>query len=215
MQRVARERAGQKIERTWQANPGQVWEEAEFWIDLSVRMDPDGRLGIKQWFESPYREGETITIDEYFRWIFENSVPGLPEKAAEEGLSPLEWMRKYGAFEVSNDCYRPFEEDVPGEGLHEDASGLLLDDSGKAVGLRVEGEAKVGFATPTKRLELFSPTLSEWGWPEQEYVLPWTLESHVHPSKIDRDKGEMLLLPTFRLPTLIHTRSANAFAERV
>ena len=210
VQRVARERAGQKIERTWQANPGQVWEEAEFWIDLSVRMDPDGSLGIKQWFESPYREGETITIDEYFRWIFENSVPGLPEKAAEEGLSPLEWMRKYGAFEVSRNRYRPFEEDVSSVGLSEDELGLLRDDSGKAVGLRVEGEAKVGFATPTKRLELFSPTLSDWGWPEQEYVLPWTLESHVHPSKIDRAKGEMLLLPTFRLPTLIHTRSANA-----
>jgi anaerobic selenocysteine-containing dehydrogenase len=32
----------------------------------------------------------------------------------------------------------------------------------------------------------------------------------VHPDTIDRANGEMLLLPTFRLPTLIHTRSANA-----
>jgi anaerobic selenocysteine-containing dehydrogenase len=41
-------------------------------------------------------------------------------------------------------------------------------------------------------------------------VIPWALKSHVHPSEIDRSNGEMLLLPTFRLPTLIHTRSANA-----
>jgi len=40
-------------------------------------------------------------------------------------------------------------------------------------------------------------------------VLPWTLESHVHPNHIDRSQGEMILLPNFRLPTLIHTRSAN------
>src|SRR5690606_29977191 len=40
--------------------------------------------------------------------------------------------------------------------------------------------------------------------------IPWTLRSHVHPDEIDVQKGEMLLLPNFRLPTLIHTRSANA-----
>ena len=28
--------------------------------------------------------------------------------------------------------------------------------------------------------------------------------------KLDRDRGEMALLPTFRLPTLIHTRSGNS-----
>jgi hypothetical protein len=65
-----------------------VWEEDEWWINLSVRMDPDGRLGIRQWFESPYRDGEIITVEEYYRWIFENSVPGLPETAAQEGLTP-------------------------------------------------------------------------------------------------------------------------------
>ena len=46
-------------------------------------------------------------------------------------------------------------------------------------------------------------------WSEQEYVIPWTLKSHVHPDAIDREAGEMVLLPNFRLPTLIHTRSAN------
>jgi len=178
VRRIAMERAGKTVRRTYEANPGEVWEEAEFWIDLSVAMDPDGSLGIRQWFESPYREGEVYTIDEYFRWIFENSVPGLPEAAAAEGLKPLAYMRKYGAFEVSKDRYNLQETE--------------------------------GFKTPSGKLEFFSPTLSEWGWPEQQHVIPWTLESHVSPANIDLSKGEMLLLPTFRLPTLIHTRSANA-----
>jgi anaerobic selenocysteine-containing dehydrogenase len=192
VRRVAMERAGIAVDRTWEANPGEVWEEAEFWIDLSVKMDPDGSLGIKQWFESPYRPGEVVTIDEYFRWIFENSVPGLPEAAAKEGLTPLAYMRKYGAFEVVRDDFRPYERDV---------------DEG---GVEVDGVRCKGFETPSRKLELYSPTLAEWGWREQEYVIPWPLESHVSPRNLDRERGEMLLLPTFRLPNLIHTRSANA-----
>jgi hypothetical protein len=42
-----------------------------------------------------------------------------------------------------------------------------------------------------------------------ERVVPWPLASHVSPESIDRASGEMVLLPNFRLPTLIHTRSAN------
>ena len=37
-----------------------------------------------------------------YGWIFDNSVPGLPEASAAEGLTPLEYMRRYGAFEISN-----------------------------------------------------------------------------------------------------------------
>ncbi len=38
--------------RSYDYNPGEVWEENEFWIDLSWRIDPDGRLGVREWFES-------------------------------------------------------------------------------------------------------------------------------------------------------------------
>ena len=79
-------RQGKELEFTYQANPGEVWEEDEFWIELSWRIDPEGKLGVKEHFLSPYREGEKLTIDEYYRFIFER-VPGLPEKAAEEDLS--------------------------------------------------------------------------------------------------------------------------------
>ena len=236
VRRVAMERAGRKVRFTYEANPGEVWEENEFWIELSARMDPDGSLGIRQWFESPYRPGEIITVEEYYRWIFENSVPGLPEAAAQEGLTPLEYMRKYGVFEVKQENYTPYEREVAAseprgeteaakpngstpsqasmaglraQGFDIDERGRILKD-GQAVGVMVDGEAKVGFNTPSRKLEFFSATLYDWGWTEREYTIPWVLKSHVHPDHIDREKGEMLLLPNFRLPTLIHTRSANA-----
>ncbi len=209
VQRVAAERLGRKVQFTYETNPGEVWEENEFWIQLSAAMDPDGELGVKQHFMSPYREGEIITVDEYYQWIFENSVPGLPEVAAAEGLKPLEYMRKYAAFEVTKDNYVPYEKGISADGAKTDDQGRLIKD-GSVVGVMVDGQAKAGFTTPSRKMEFFSPTMKDWGWPEKEYTLPWTLKSHVHPDNIDRAKGEMLLLPNFRLPTLIHTRSANA-----
>lgn len=222
VRRVAMERAGIKVDFTYQANPGEVWEENEFWIQLSARFDPDGSLGIRQYFESPYRPNEIITVDEYYQWIFENSVPGLPEAAAKEGLTPLAYMRKYGVFEVKKENYAPYEkiigkivngnlmeDDLPITNYAIDNNDRVLKDN-QVVGINIDGEVKVGFDTPSRKLEFFSETLSQWGWAEKENVIPWVLKSHVHPDNIDREKGEIILLPNFRLPTLIHTRSANA-----
>lgn len=86
--REAARRRGEEIHHTYETNPGEVWEDDEFFIELSWRIDPDGSLGIRHHFESPYEPDEKLTVDEYYRWIFENAVPGLPEKAAEEGLTP-------------------------------------------------------------------------------------------------------------------------------
>src|SRR5260370_14066 len=45
-----------------------------------------------------------------------------------------------------------------------------------------------------------------WGWPE--HALPGYIRSHVHPAELA--PGQVVLLSTFRLPTQIHTRSANS-----
>ena len=111
--RAARERTGETITDTRQVNPGEVWEENEFWIELSWRIDPDGSLGLRQYHESRARPGEKLTVDEYYGWMFEHSVPGLPERAAAEGLTPLEWMRRYGAFEISHGQGAVHEQEVP------------------------------------------------------------------------------------------------------
>jgi anaerobic selenocysteine-containing dehydrogenase len=188
--RVARGKKGEKIGLTHESNPGEVWEESEFWIALSWKIDPDGSLGIRQFFESPYRPGEKITVDEYYGWIFENSVPGLPAAASAESLTPLQYMRKYGVFQVDKVAYSKGHEQV----VDESAPGVIVDDIRRA-----------GFNTPSRKLEFYSPTLAAWGWPE--HAIPNYSPGHVYWRDLDRSANEFDLLPNFRLPTLIHTRS--------
>ncbi len=227
--REARRRAGEPVSDTRSVNPGEVWEENEFWIELSWRIDPDGSLGIRRWFESKVQPGQKLSVDEYYAYIFEHSVPGLPEAAAAAGLSPLDYMRRYGSFEICRDVgplhERPLDpEDLEGAVVAPDgriyspaarrpspnAAPLPApgpDAAGRrAVGVQVDGRACLGFPTPSGRLEFYSKTLAEWGWPEQ--AVPGYLRSHVHPDKLK--PGEMPLIPTFRVPVQIHTRSANA-----
>jgi len=213
--RIALEKQGKKFTTTYEAHEvagiGQVWEEDEFWIELSWRVDPDGSLGIRKYFESPYEAGKKMTVDDYYRWIFENSVPGLPEAAAKQGLQPLEYMRKYGAFLVEDNVYKVHETGIKSTDLADattDPNTNVIIKNGTALGVEVDGKACVGFPTPSRKLEFFSKTLKDWKWPE--YSIPGYIKSHVHPENIDLNAGEMLLLPTFRLPTLIHTRSGNA-----
>lgn len=213
--RVALERQGKRFATTYEAHEaagiGQVWEEDEFWIELSWRVDPDGSLGIRKYFESPYEPGKKLTVDDYYRWIFENSVPGLPEAAAKQNLKPLEYMRKYGAFLIEDNTYRVHETGLKSSDLIDattDATTNIVAKNGAVLGVEVDGKACVGFPTPSRKLEFYSRTLKEWKWPE--YAIPGYIKSHVHSDGIDVNAGEMLLLPTFRLPTLIHTRSGNA-----
>ena len=86
--------------RTFEYNPGEVWEENEFWVDLSWKIDPDGSLGIREWFQSPDDAEKPLSVDEYYGKMFENEVPGLAEAAAEAGETPLEYMRNRSAFAV-------------------------------------------------------------------------------------------------------------------
>jgi anaerobic selenocysteine-containing dehydrogenase len=213
--RVALEKAGRKFASTLEAHReaglGEVWEEDEFWIELSWRIDPDGAMGIRKYFESPYRAGEKLTVEEYYRWIFEHSVPGLPSAAAAEGLAPLEYMRKYGAFLIDEDRYGAHEKKLSAaelEGAEIDLASGVVFKNGAAIGVRGDDADRAGFPTPSRKLEFFSRTLKDWKWPE--CAIPGYVKSHVHRDEIDPARGEMLLLPTFRLPTLVHTRSGNA-----
>ena len=213
--RVELERQGKKFNSTYEAHReaglGEVWEEDEFWIELSWRIDPEGKLGIRKYFESPYRPGEKLAIDEYYRWIFENSVPGLPEAAQAEGLSPLEYMRKYGAFQIEGDCYGLHATELTSAelaGSATDSDTSVISKNGAPIGVSVDGKPYRGFPTPSRKLEFYSKTLKDWKWPE--YTVPTYIKSHVHRDNINFERNEMLLLPTFRLPTLIHSRTGNA-----
>ena len=227
--RAARERLGESVSDTREANPGEVWEENEFWIDLTWRIDPDGDLGIRSFFESRARPGTKLGIDEYYGWMFENSVPGLPDAAAREGITPLEYMRRYGAFEVAARTGALHEDPVPDaehEDVRVDADGRAFTrapkpdspnvvplpvvdgdaDGRRRLGVEVDGRILRGFPTPSGRLEFWSRTLAEWGWPE--LATPGYTRSHIHRENLEAD--QMVLISTFRVPIQIHTRSANA-----
>jgi anaerobic selenocysteine-containing dehydrogenase len=229
VKKAARQREGEEVNDTREVNPGEVWEENEFWMELTWRIDRDGSLGIRQFVESKKLPGTRLSVDEYYEWIFDNSVPGLPEKAAAEGLTPLGFMRRYGAFEVKQRVGAIYEEPVGEEELEdvrEDARGRVFtrtakpaspnvvpvpspdgdDDGRRLVGVKVGDEIKRGFPTPSGKLEFFSRTMSDWGWPE--FALPTYIKSHVHPDNLE--DGQTILISTFRLPVQIHTRSANA-----
>ena len=227
--RVARGRMGEDITDTRDVNPGEVWEENEFWLELTWRIDPDGSLGLRGFFESRETPGEKLTLDEYYGYMFEHSVPGLPEAAAAEGITPLEYMRRYGAFEIDSKIGPVYERAVPDEELKDvavDEMGRVFtrapkppspnavgfppldgDAEGRRrVGVRVDGEILAGFPTPSGRLEFWSGTLRQWGWPE--LALPGYVKSHVHPDSLEPD--QMVLISTFRVPVQIHTRSGNS-----
>ena len=167
-------REGSEVEFTHEVNPGSVWEEDEFWIELSWRID-DGTMGIREHFMSPYREGEKITVEEYYQYTFEH-VPGLPEAAEKEGLTALDYMRTHGAFLIESSVYS----------VHE----------------------KEGWPTPSGKQEFYSETMIEFGYPEHS-IPHYRINSHVHPSKL-QEEDAYCLLPNFRLPQHIHSRSANA-----
>ncbi|NUQ23279.1 MAG: molybdopterin-dependent oxidoreductase [Saprospiraceae bacterium] len=208
--REAARRVGKEVTFTYETNPGEVWEEDEFWIELSWRMDPDGSLGIRKHFISPYRPGEKISIDEYYRFVFEHTK-GLPEAAAKEGLDALEYMRKYGAFVVEEHAYNKHLDELSAaqlEGSETDPATQIIRKNGKDIGIMLNGKAVVGFPTPSRKNEFYSQTMSDWKWPE--YTIPTYIKSHIHESEMDREKGDFPLVPTFRIPTLIHSRSGNA-----
>ncbi|MEV4709615.1 molybdopterin dinucleotide binding domain-containing protein [Actinoplanes sp. NPDC049316] len=227
--RTARQRTGQQITDTRQSNPGEVWEENEFWIELSWRIDPDGSLGIRRFHESKQHPGEKLTVDEYYGWIFDNSVPGLPEAASAQSLTPLEYMRRYGAFEIRSGIGPIHEEPIPDtdlEDVAQDPYGRVYtraaataspnvvpmgtpepDAAGRRpVGVVVDGVIRRGFPTPSGKLEFYSRTLAAWGWRAES--VPGYERSHIHPLAMDAD--QMVLISTFRLPTQIHTRGGNA-----
>jgi anaerobic selenocysteine-containing dehydrogenase len=168
-------RQGNDVEFTYEVNPGEVWEEDEFWNELSHRIDPDGSMGIKKYFMSPNKPEEKMSIDDYYQYIFER-VPGLSQTAEEEGLSELEYMRRHGAYQIEDATYNKHE--------------------------------KEGWPTPSGKQEFYSETMIEFGYPE--HAIPhYKIKSHVHPENLQGD-DEFCLLPNFRLPMHIHSRSANA-----
>jgi hypothetical protein len=114
--RVAMERMGQKVASpTWEANPGEVWEESEFWIELSWRIDPDGSLGIRRCSSRPTGPARSSRSTSTTSGSSRTPCRACPKRRLREGLTPLEYMRKYSAFKVVEDgVYRTHEQKLTG-----------------------------------------------------------------------------------------------------
>jgi anaerobic selenocysteine-containing dehydrogenase len=120
-------------------------------------------------------------------------------------------MRKYGAFEVERHTYNKHQKLLSKEQMKDavvDETTGIISKNGKNIGVMVDGKPMVGFPTPSRKNEFYSQTMVDWKWPE--YATPTYIKSHIHPEKLDQESGEYCLVPTFRLPTLIHSRSGNA-----
>ena len=100
------------------------------------------------------------------------TINDIAREAARAALTPLEYMRKFGAFEIAGDVYGLHQTPVPAPGPEHSVDGMRM----------------TGFPTPSRKLELYSRTLKDWGW--GEHALPGYIRSHVHPKALDRDRGE-------------------------
>ena len=114
-------------QRTHETNPGEVWEENEFWIDLSWRIDPDGALGIRQHASRATtgrasRSPSTSTTPR----SSPTPSPACPRRPPRPGMTPLEYMRDHGAFAIPGDQYTPYERPVDPAAI----AGCTRDDAG-------------------------------------------------------------------------------------
>ena len=200
--------AREKVKDTREVNPGEVWEENEFWIDLSWRIDPDGALGIRKHFESKREPGEQAHGRRVLRLDLRELRAGPARERARRradarsstcaATAPSRSRAQVGAQHTarcptpsSRTCARgasgarlrakrasPLSPNVvPVPSPDPDADGRRL------VGIEVDGAVVRGFPTPSGRLEFYSSTLKDWGWPE--HALPSYIRSHVHPQSLE------------------------------
>ena len=213
-------------------NPGEVWEENELWIELSWRIDPDGSARHPPLVRVEGAAGrEARPSTSTTATIFEHSVPGLPERAAAEGLTPLAYMRRYGAFEIVAEgrprstrsrCPTEELEDVRVDGLGrvytrapKPASPNVVPlptpepdaDGRRPVGVEVDGRIAAGLSDAERPARVLLAHarrvgLGRGGGPD--------VPAQPRPPGRSSSPGSSFSSPTFRLPVQIHTRSANA-----
>ena len=88
-----------------------MWEEDEFWIELSWQIDPTGNRDPAR-FRKPVSARRKNHRRRILSLHFRELCARLARAATEKGLDPLQYMRKYGAFEITRDVYKQNEKPV-------------------------------------------------------------------------------------------------------
>ena len=194
--RVAREKRGEHVQRNLRSQSRRSLGRERV-LDRPQLEDRSRRLARHPPSSSNLRTAPASRSPwtSTYRWMFENSVPGLPEAAAKENLTPLEYMRKYGVFKVSDKSYsRRFDELRPRR------------DENIRMGVQVDGvTARPG---STRRRGCSSSIRRRWSTGDgRSMPCRATCRATSTGAISTRKDGEFDLLPNFRLPTLIHTRS--------
>jgi len=246
--RVAAERMGWKakdparatLEAHMKFGLGEVWEESEFFPNLMVHhVDPDGSLGVRDYWASKKDPTRAVTVPEWFDAAM-SLLPKLFKQAKKdfpEAEFPVyEYMSVHGAWTEEENVYKPQEKALKMDKdfiyahghkydrkeVKEDKYGALWvthDDREKSIGVKIDGKYYDGFHTLSKKLEFYSEWFAEWKWPEYaipiyprnegEYDKMIHLVSQVH-HKYMKNENEFALNTVFRLPYNIHTRSVNS-----
>lgn len=206
--RVAQEKMGWKpsnpnrgtLEAHMRAGLGEVWEENEWWIDLVFNhVDPDGKLGIKQYWESKRNPGKPVTISEYYNAAF-GTLPNLKKAALaahpKADLPVYEFMRNRGTWTEETEIFhlesRPVHEHHGEVKVKSDfffggsvkypksqvkfdkrnSNFYVIKPDGKrhTIANNENGEMTHGYGTPSKKLEFFTKWMVDWKWPE--YAIP-------------------------------------------
>ncbi len=108
------------------------------------------------------------------------SEVGIIARSQAIELTPLAYMRKYGAFRVKDRVYTLHAQPLPEEtlaGATLDRDREIVTKDGRTIGVLVDGTSCAGFNTPSRRLEFYSATLAASGWPE--HGVPRYVPSHV------------------------------------
>ena len=174
-------------------------------IDVVHKVDPDGALGIKKYFEFD-------SVEDWMRQHFD-AIPGLKEDGGWDHLKEVGVWPVYG--KVSKDNGKLLDDNgaevEPEYGLHTseipaDAmlgavvgpDGLITKD-GASIGVQIGGRNYVGFGTPSRKIELYKESFRVHGF----NPLP------VYKRLPSRDKKpDEMVLSTFKVN--VHTQSRTA-----
>jgi len=205
--RTVLEKLGKPVEFTHQANPARSGKRTI--LDLALVAHRPRRIARDpQVLRVALPQGERITVDEYYRWIFENSVPGLPAEAAKLGLTPLEYMRTARRVPGQADTWEAHLKKLDGAALAKRVSATTARCSTTATGRHRRRRCRARrLQHALASLRDLSKTMIDWVGASTR--CPVHREPRPPPALRPR-QGEYALVPTFRLPTLIHTRSGNS-----
>jgi len=201
-------RPGRRTRRRWLGKCGRKTNSGSSSRGASI---PTGPSAIRKYFESPYQSGEkpagrgALPVD--LRTQRARSARGRQGA----GADPLAYMRKYGAFLIADHVYRTHEtplSEAEREGASVDPVTRVAAKSGAGIGVLVDGQLRAGFPSAVAQARVL---LADAQGLEVARARRAHLCAEPRPLVPDRPgAGRDAPAPTFRLPTLIHSRSGNA-----